>query len=224
MSSRCNKHACAPVDDPGAAVRCRGGDLVDGHPPRLRPVPAAADDGPRLVARDLRVCNRHPEPGLGPLRAAGRHGGRPLRRLPRADRRRPVLCRRPGADGAVHLGPGLHRQRRADAGHGAGRHHLRHHLRRDRAQRRAREALVGHGRGRGGRLLRPVPDGAGGKLADRRLGLAERAVRAGADGAADPAAGLRPARTAACGRRQPGRSRACAPRCARPSATRASGC
>jgi hypothetical protein len=34
----------------------------------------------------------------------------------------------------------------------------------------ASQALLGHGRGRGGRLVRPVPDGAGGKLADRRPG------------------------------------------------------
>jgi hypothetical protein len=70
----------------------------------------------------------------------------------------------------------------------------------------ARKALLGHGRGRGGGLLRPVPDGAGGDLADQRLGLAERTVRAGLPGAGHHAAGLGPARagggTAHVGHRQ----------------------
>ena len=42
----------------------------------------------------------------------------------------------------------------------------------------ADQALVGDGRRRCGRLVRPVPDDADRELADRRLGLAERTVRA----------------------------------------------
>ena len=132
------RHRPSPaVHGAGAVLRRLHRHHVDGHPPRLRPVAAAHHHGAGLVARDLRLRAGDPEPGLGPGRAGGRWPGRPLWRLQGADRGQPVLCRRAGADGPVHLGPGLHRQRGLVAGHGPVGHHLRGGLRGDRSPGRA---------------------------------------------------------------------------------------
>jgi hypothetical protein len=182
-------------DDAGPAVRRGHRDPEHGHSPWLRPVAGSHHDGPRLEPRDLCLRAGGAEPGVGPGRATGRHAGRPLWRLPRADWWQRAVRRRAGADGVGHLGPGLHGQRRPVAGLGAVRYHLCRGLRRHRAQRRTGKALLGHGHGRGGRLLRSIHDGAGGDLADQQPGLAERTVRAGLPGAGHRAAGLGPART-----------------------------
>ncbi len=123
--------------------------------------------------------------------------------------------------GPGHLGAGLHRQRRTDARPGPVGHHLCGGLWRDRPQCGGGQAQLGNGRHRSRRIVRPVPDGAGGKLADRRLRLAERAVHPRLPVAADHSAGLRPERAPRSPHR-PGCSKAWAKRCARPSATRAS--
>jgi len=150
----------------------------------------------------FRAGHRSAEPGLGPGRPGRRPVCRPVWRLPRAVGRRAALRAGAGGDGAGHLGPGLQRHRRAFDRHRAGRHHLCGGLWRDRPQRGGREALLGDGRHRRRRLVRSVPDGAGGELADQCLGLAERAVRAGLHGAGDRALGARPEGAAvrgACG-------------------------
>ena len=72
---------------------------------------------------------------------------------------------------------------------GAGGHHLCGDLRRDRPQHFGRQALLGHGRGGGGGLVRPVPDGADRRLPDQQPGLADRPAGAGRRRAADRAAG-----------------------------------
>ena len=194
------------VHDAGARLRRRHRHPVHGHPPRLRPVAAAHHAGAGLDARDLRLRHRHPEPGLGRASASS-PACWPTASAPSACwsaapcstrwawpawRCRPTPLR-VRADG-----------RRADR-RGAGRHHLRGDLRRDRPPDRPGQALLGHGRGGGGRLVRPVPDGAGGGLADRRPRLAAGAAGAGAVRAADRAAGLRPARAGLRRRRAPPR-------------------
>ena len=114
-------------------------------------------------------------------------------------------------------------QRRAADRHGAVGLHLRRGLRRDRAQRAGRQALLGDGRGGGGRLVRPVPDGAGGELADRPHAAGRTRCSSWAARRWHPAAGVRP-EGAAAPRPHAAHSRAWRRRCARPSPTPASGC
>ena len=210
---------------PGAALRRHHRHPVHGHTPRLRPLAAADHPGPGLDPRDLLLRDGHPEPVLGRVRHLRRHGGRPLRRLPRHHRRRRAVCAGPGRHGAVRQRPDVHPDRRRPDRRGPGRHHLCGDLRRDRPQHPGRQTLLGHGRGGGGRLLRPVPDGAGRRLPDQRPGLEGGAAGAQRRGAADRAAGLRPARNplrpAARHRRA---SRPSCRRSGKPSSTRASSC
>ena len=89
-----------------------------------------------------------------------------------------LYAARPGRDGAGDDRRGLPRRRRPADRHGAGGNDLRGRLRRHRPQRRRREAQLGDGHHRRGRIVRPVPDGAGRGRADQRHRLAERALRA----------------------------------------------
>ena len=65
-------------------LRRRHPDAGDGHTPRLRPVPAADERGPRLGPRDLRLRDGPAEPDVGRGAALRRPARRPLRRAPRA--------------------------------------------------------------------------------------------------------------------------------------------
>ncbi|MCY1205997.1 hypothetical protein D9M72_175570 [compost metagenome] len=183
-----------PFDQAGAVLRRHDRHALDGHPPRLRPLAAAHHAGTGVEPTDLLVRAGGAEPVVGHLRRVRGHAGRPLRRVPRADRRLAAVRGGPLRHGAFADAAAVHPERgRADR-RGAGGLDLRRDLRRDRPADPGRAALVGHGRGRGGRLVRPVPDGAHRRPPDRRLRLADGAGRGGGAGAGDRAAGLRPAR------------------------------
>jgi hypothetical protein len=206
----------------GAVLRRHDRHALDGHPPRLRPLAAADHAGAGLEPADLFLRAGDPEPLVGHLRRVRGHAGRPLRRVPGADRRRGVLRAGARGHGAFADAAAVHAERgRADR-RGAGGHHLRGDLRRDRAADSGRAALLGDGRGGGGRLVRPVPDGAHRGAPDRPPGLADRAGGARGAGAGDRAPGLRPARAAARGTGRTPRPDRCCRRWAKPSATRAS--
>jgi hypothetical protein len=64
----------------GAAIVTLSMGIRHGFGLWLQPITQAAG----LDARDLCLCHRHPEPGLGRGRHLCRHGGRPVRRVPRA--------------------------------------------------------------------------------------------------------------------------------------------
>jgi hypothetical protein len=130
----------------------------------------------------------------GVLRHLRRHGGRPLRRLPRA------------AGGAVLYALGLVGMALSPTGFvftltagmliGAAQAGTTYAVvyGSSAARSTADQAFLGDGRGGRGRLLRPVPDGAGRRLPDQRARLARGAAGAGRRGAADRAAGAGPAR------------------------------
>ena len=187
-------HTAHPVDDAGADLRRRHRHALDGHPARLRPLARPHHHRPRLEPRDLRLRHRGTEPGLGPRRPVhGRHC-RSLRCFSHPRRRHRALCGRPGDHGPGDQRPRLPGRCRAPDRHRAVGDDVCGGLRRDRPQRGAREAQLGHGRRRRGRLLRPVPDGAHRRRPHRRHRLAGRPLRAGSDLAGHRAAGLRPAR------------------------------
>ncbi len=170
---------------PGAHLRRRHRHPVHGHTPRLRPVASADHPGPGLDTRNLCLCPGRAKPVLGRVRHFCRHAGRPLRRLSRHCGRRGAVCAGTGRHGAVAHRPDVHADRRHPDRCGAGGHHLCRDLRRDRPQHSGRKTLLGHGGGGGGRLFRPVPDGAGGGFPDQRPGLEGGAAGAGRRGAAD---------------------------------------
>eukprot|EP01136_Pigoraptor_vietnamica_P043831 Opistho-1_new@19779 len=190
-----------PVHPAGAGLRRPHRHALHGHPPWLRPVAAAHHPGAGLDARELRLRACDPEPVLGRVRHLCRYGGRPLRRVSRADRRRGALWPGPDRHGPDHHPHDLCPDRRRADRRGPGRHHLRGDLRRDRPPDPGGQAFLGHGRGGGGRLVRPVPHGAGGGLAHQQLRLAGSAAVPGRGGAADRAAGAGPARAGFRGRR-----------------------
>ena len=84
----------------GAGLRQPDPDAGPGHPPRLRPVPAADLRGPALDARDLRPGDRRAEPRVGCDAAVRGDARRQAWRGSGRRRRRPAVRAGPDPDGA----------------------------------------------------------------------------------------------------------------------------
>ncbi len=163
------------------------------------------------------------EPAVGRNATLRRLPRRPLRRAPRAVGRQRAVRAGPAGHGLRQHRYRTRRHGRPDDRRGAKRLHLQRGVRRAGQPGAGRASRLGHGRGRRGRFLRPVPDDPGGIEPDRRHGLVRHPADLLRGRAADHAAGQRidPGDSR---RRRPAAARPAARRCARRAGRRATCC